>query len=86
MLKVTFENRFALCDCAVQNGLSEGRLVTFVVTEAPVAVHIDDDIALEFKAKIHRQPDDLSDRLRILAVDMEDGDLKHFGHIGGVRA
>ncbi len=41
---------------------------------------------LKVSPEIQRQPDHLGHRLRILAVDVENGDLQHLGHIGGVGA
>ena len=70
----------------VQQRLREGRLVAFVVAPPAVAVHVDDDVALELAAKVHRQPHDLRHGLRIFAVDVEDRDLQHLGHVGGVGA
>ncbi len=48
MIEVAFANGFSFGDGAVKNGLSEGRFVAFVVAEAAIAIHIDDDVALEF--------------------------------------
>ena len=64
--------------------LREGRLVAFVVPAPAIAVHVDHDVALELRAEIHRQPHDLRDGLGIFAVDVEDRDLQHLRHVGGV--
>jgi hypothetical protein len=66
--------------------LSKGRLIAFVVSEAPITVHIDDHVALEFVAKIESEPNHLSHCLGIFAVDMENRNLEHLGHIRGIGA
>ena len=35
-------------------------------------------------AEVHGQVDHLGDRLGVLAVDVENGDLEHLGHVAGV--
>ena len=60
-----------LLDPPVHDRLREGWLVALVVAVPPVAVHVDDDVALELRAEVHRERDGLSDALGILAVDVE---------------
>jgi hypothetical protein len=64
--------------------LRERRLVALVVAVTAVAVHVDHDVAQERVAKVHRQPHDLRDGLRILAVDVEIRDLQQLRDVGRV--
>ena len=86
VVEITFAHALALLDRLVQLRLRERRLVAFVVTAAAVAVHVDDDVALELAAEVHRQPHALGDGLGVFAVDVEDRNLQHLGHVGGVGA
>src|SRR5690625_2777812 len=51
-----------------------------------ITVHINDDIPLEFTSELHRQANDLSDRLGIFTVDVKNRALEHFRHIRSVSA
>ena len=72
-------------DRRVHQRLGEARLVALVVTEAAVAPHVDDDVAVEQLAELDRQLASESDRLRIVAVDVEDRRLDALGDIRRVR-
>ena len=56
----------------VHHGLREGRFVRLVVAMLPVAIHVDEHVAFELHAEIHRELRDHANRFRIVAVDMED--------------
>ena len=86
LLEVALVDARPLLDHAVEGRLGERRLVGLVVTAAPEAIHVDDDIPLELAAEVHGQIDHLCDRFGILAVDVEDGDLEHLRHVGGIGA
>ena len=78
MFEIDLRGRFALLAIArYSSGWVKRRLVAFVVAEAAVAVHVDDDVALKSRAKIHRESDDLSDGFRVFAVHVEDRHLQH---------
>ena len=83
-VEITFVHRLPLFDRPIKLRLRECRFVAFVVPPAAVAIHVDYDIALEFAAEIHPQANHLRHGFRIFAVDVEDGDLQHLGHVGGV--
>ena len=51
---------------------------------APVAVHIDHDIALVLVAKVDRKPDNLGRGFRVLAIDVQDRHTQHLRNRGGV--
>ncbi len=68
-------------DRLIDERLREARFVGFVVAPAAEAVHVDEDIALESGAEIHRQFDHLSDGLRVFAVHVEDRHRQHFCHV-----
>ena len=76
--------RFSIA--SIQQRLREGRLVALVVPAAAVAIHVDHHVALELAAEIHRQAHHLGHGFGIFAVDVEDRDLQHLGHVGGVGA
>ena len=69
----------------VHERLREARLVAFVVTEAAIAPHVDDNRLLEFLAKLRRHFRAEDDRLGIVAVDVENRRFDHLRHIGGIR-
>jgi hypothetical protein len=73
-------------DHAIERRLRERRLISLVVAAAAEAVHVDDDVALELAAEIHGQIDHLRHGFRILPIHMEDRDLQHLGHVGGIHA
>src|SRR5262249_60335042 len=77
---------FSLFDGTIEHRLSKGRLIAFVVSEPPITIHVDDHIALEFVAKIEGEPNHLSNRLGILAVNMENRNLEHLVHSRGEDA
>ena len=71
-----------LADCLVHQRLGERGLVAFVVSEAPVAEHVDDDGALEFLPELGRDFRGIDHRFRVVPVYMED---RRFDHLGDVR-
>src|SRR5918993_1376284 len=86
MLQIAFAHGLALVNLTIQHRVGKGGFVAFVVTQPAVAVHVDDHIALEGPPKIHRESDNLSDSLWILAVNVKYRDLEHLCHIGRVWA
>ena len=85
-LEVALVDAGPLLDHPIQGWLRKRRLVGLVVATTPKAVHIDHDVPLKLSAEIRRQVHDLGHGLRILAVDVEDRDLKHLGDIGRIDA
>ena len=71
-------------DRLVHQRLRERRLVAFVVAEAPVAEHVDDDRLLEFLPELGRDLGGVDHRLRIVAVHVEDRRLDHLGDVGRI--
>ena len=84
LLGVELADRHPVADLAVHQRLGERRLVPLVVAVAAIADHVDDDVLAECLAEVERQLADEDDRLRILAVDVEDRHLDHLGDIGAV--
>ena len=74
-----------LADLLVHERLSEARLVAFIVAEAAVAPHVDDDVALELLAKFDGELAGEGHRFRIVAVHMEDRRLHHLGDVARIR-
>ena len=71
-------------DRPVHQRLGEGRLVALVVAEAPVAEHVDHHVLLEGLAELDGDARDMDDRLRIVAVDVQDRRLDHLGDVGAI--
>ncbi len=86
VIHVAFANGLAGANGFIENRLRERRLVSFIVSVASIAIHIDDHILFVLCAIIHCQANNLGDGLGVLSVHMEDGALKHAGDIGGVDA
>ena len=84
MVEIAFTNRFALLDRLIQHGLRKERLIPLIVAKPPVRIHVNDDVASEFAAKVHRKLNDLSYSFGIFAVDMENRNLKHLRHVCGI--
>ena len=72
-------------DLLVHQRLGERRLVAFVVAEAPVAEHVDDDRLLEFLPELGRDLGGVDHRFGIVAVHVEDRRLDHLGDVGRIR-
>ena len=86
MFEVTFAYRFTLLDRAIHQWLREERLISLVMPKTPVTPHIDNDVAFESTAKIHRKAHHLRNGFRIFAIDVENRNLEHFRYIAGVCA
>ncbi len=52
---------------------------------APIAIHVDDDVAAKFLAEIQRCFRHESDRQRVIAVDVKNWDFDHLRDVGGVH-
>ena len=85
LLGVDLARGRVLADRLVHQGLGERGLVAFVVPEAPVAEHVDDDGALELLPELGRDFGGIHHRLGIVAVHMEDRRLDHLGDVGRIR-
>src|SRR5690606_26490367 len=74
--------RLLLPDLLVHERLSEGRLVTFIMPMPPVADHVHHDRLVEALPELDGDARAMHDRLRIVAIHMEDRRLDHAGDIG----
>ena len=72
-------------DFLVKRRLGEERFVALVVAMAPVAIHIDDDVALEVLAELEREPGAPGDRERVVSINVKNRRLDHFGDVGGIK-
>ena len=68
-------------DLLVHKGLGERGLVTFIVAKAPVAEHVDDDGLVKLLPELDRDLRGIDDGFGIIAVDMNDRRLDHFGTV-----
>ena len=84
LLGVDLGQRRPILDLLVHERLGERRLVPFVVAMTAVAVHVDDDVAVERLAEIDRQLGNKGSRLGIFAVHVEDRHLDHLGDVGAI--
>ena len=71
-------------DLPIHDGLGEGRLVTLVVSVAPVTKQIDDHVLREGLAILHREFGCRYNSLWIVAVDVDDRSLVGFRDVGTV--
>ena len=83
-LQIGVPHRLALLDGLILQRLREARLVGFVVAPAPVAVHVDHDVALVLVPKVDRQTDNLGRRFRVFSVHVKDWNLQHLRDAAGV--
>ena len=86
LLRVERAHRRPLVDERVHARLREGRLVGLVVSVAPVAHEVDDDVLVEGLAELERQRDDAHGRFGVVAVHVEDRRLHHLGDVRRVHA
>jgi len=72
-------------DLLVEDRLGEGGLVGLVVAVAPVAIHVDEHVAVELlRGTSSGELGDHADGLGIVAVHVEDRGLDHLGDVGAV--
>ena len=83
-LHVHLAHRRLAVDGLVHERLGVARLVALVVAVAAVAVHVDDDVHAEALPPLGGEVGGLGHGLRVLPVDVEDGDLEHPRDVGGV--
>jgi hypothetical protein len=83
-LAIDARYRRMLTDFRVHQRLGKARLVAFIVAEAAIAPHVDDNVALELLAKIDRQFAGKGHRLWVVAVDVQDRGLNPLGHVAGI--
>ncbi len=80
-LAVELRNGQTVPDALVHPGLREVGLITLIVAEPPIADEIDDHVLLEPHPVVMGQPDHVDHCLRILPVNVENGDHEHLGHV-----
>src|SRR5206468_4870427 len=71
-LAIDLADRRVLLDRRIHQRLGEARLVALVVAEAAIAPHVDHKITAEGLAELGRELAAESDRLGVIAVDVED--------------
>ena len=81
LVGIDLHRRLMRADVAIHDRLREGRLVAFIVAEAAVAEHVDDHRLVELHAEFGGDLGRVDDRLRVVAVDVEDRRLDHLGHV-----
>ena len=72
-------------DDLVHQRLGKARLVAFIMAEAAVAPHVDDDVAVEGLAEFDGDLAGEGHRFGIVAVDVEDRRLHALGDVRRVR-
>ncbi len=86
---VAFPHRDLASDLLVEERLGVRRFVRLVVTPPPIADDVDDDVVVKLLPVVEGHADRPQHRLRIVAVDVENGRfdaLRHVGaEIGGAR-
>ena len=84
LLGIDLDRRRMRPDLAVHDRLCERRLVQFIVAEAAVAEHVDDDRLLEALAEFDRDFGDMHDGFRIISVHVKYRSFHHLGNVGAV--
>src|SRR3546814_10427673 len=64
--------------------LREALLVSFVVTEAAIAPHVDHEVAVKRLTEVDRHLAGERHRLRIIAIHMENGSLHALRNVAGI--
>src|SRR5262245_45572716 len=72
-------------DALVEQGLCEGRLVTLVVTPAPVADQVDEEVAVEALPIPACQAHGGEAGGRIVGVDVQNGYLEPLGEVASIK-
>ena len=80
-LAIEQHRRWMAGDLLVHQGLGEGRLIGFVVTEAAIAEHVDDHRLPELLPEFDRNLRRIDNRFRIIAIAMEYRRLDHLRHV-----
>src|SRR5208337_3755095 len=84
LLGVDLQARRMRADQPVHDRLGERWLVALVVAEPPIAEDVDDHGLVELLPVLGRDLGAEDDRLRVVAVDVEDRRLDQLGDVGGV--
>ncbi len=84
LLRIEIERGRMRADLLVHQRLRESRLVAFVVAEAAIAEHVDDDRLLELLPEFGRDLGGEHHRFRIVAIGVEDRRLDHLRHVGRI--
>ena len=71
-------------DARVHQRLRVARLVALVVPEAAEADHVEHHVLVELLPVVERDAQGPVGRLGVVAVDVEDGELRHARHVGRV--
>ncbi len=71
-------------DQVIHQRLSHRRVIAFIVTASAVTDQVDDNVGFELLAVGESYFCDAEHRFRVIAVDMENGRLNGFCHIGGI--
>jgi hypothetical protein len=71
-------------DLFVHQRLRDRRRVLLVVAEPAEADDVDDDVLVELLPVVHREPRDEHNRLRVIAVHMENRRLDHLDNVRAV--
>ncbi|MND53740.1 hypothetical protein D3C80_447860 [compost metagenome] len=77
-------DRLVATDDLVHLRLRERRLIAFVMAEAAVAEHVDDDRLVELHPVFGRDLGRIGNRFRIITVDVEDRRFDHLGDVGRI--
>ncbi len=68
-------------DLLVEQGLGDRRIVDLAVAVAAIADEVDDHVGLESVAVVDRERGRAHHRVRVLAVDVKDGDGQALGDV-----
>src|SRR3546814_8143021 len=72
---IAFADKRMLANLRVHQRLRKARLVAFIVTEAAIAPHVDNDVAVKRLTEFARHLECERHGLRIIPIHMENGSL-----------
>ena len=83
LVRVELVELRVVLDGGVTPWLGDGGVVDLAVAVTTVADEVDDDVRMEAVAELRGDAGDAHDGVRVLRVDVEDGDGQPLGDVGG---
>src|SRR5690606_978131 len=85
-VRIDLAGRGVPSDPLIHEWLGEGWLIPLIMTKAPIAEHVDDDILVEGLPELSRDARDMHHRLGIIAIHVENRRLDDLCNVRAVRA
>src|SRR5271156_3294824 len=84
-LNIDIQRRLLVLDDFIHTGLSETRLIGFIVSLFSVAYDINNDISLELLSPIRSKLMDEGDSFSIITIDVENRTIVSLTNVSGIR-